>query len=59
MRDESDGIRILITRIYPRFIKKQHFDERMLVLSPDREKCKHDQKTEEDWKTFEKNSFPS
>ena len=36
-RAESDGTRILITRIYPRFIKKQHFDERMLVLSPDRD----------------------
>jgi uncharacterized protein YeaO (DUF488 family) len=26
-RDESEGARILITRSYPRFIKKQRFDE--------------------------------
>ncbi|HVD08358.1 MAG TPA: hypothetical protein VNB67_07930 [Nitrososphaeraceae archaeon] len=36
-RDGSDDTRILITRIYPRFIKKGYFDERMLVLSPDRD----------------------
>lgn len=57
---ESDGT-FLITRIYPRFIKKQHFDERMLVLSPDRDtlrQWKHSQKTEEYWKTFEENYFP-
>jgi uncharacterized protein YeaO (DUF488 family) len=60
-RDESDGSRILITRIYPRFIKKEHFDERMLVLSPDRDtlhKWKHSKKTEEDWKTFEEKFLP-
>jgi uncharacterized protein YeaO (DUF488 family) len=60
-RYESDGTRILITRIYPRFIKKQHFDERMLVLSPDRDtlrKWKHSQKTEEDWKSFEEKLLP-
>jgi uncharacterized protein YeaO (DUF488 family) len=55
-RHESDGTRILITRIYPRFIKKEHFDERMLILSPDRDtlhKWKHSKKTEEHWKRFE------
>ena len=60
-RDESDGTRILITRIYPRFIKKQHFDVRMLVLSPDRDtlrKWKHSQKIEEYWKTFEEKFLP-
>ncbi|HEX7178733.1 MAG TPA: DUF488 family protein [Nitrososphaeraceae archaeon] len=55
-KEESDGTRILISRYYPRFIEKSHFDERMLVLSPDRDrllKWKHSQKTEEDWKIFE------
>ena len=60
-RHESDGARILITRIYPRFIKKQHFDERMLVLSSDHDtlrKWKHSQRTEQDWKTFEEKLLP-
>ena len=60
-RHDSDGARILITRIYPRFIKKQHFDERMLVLSPDPDtlrQWKHSQKTEEDWKTLEEKLLP-
>jgi uncharacterized protein YeaO (DUF488 family) len=52
---ESDGTWILITRIYPRFIKEQHFDERMLLFSPDPDtlrQWKHSQKTEEDWKNI-------
>ena len=30
----------------------------MLVLSPDREKCTHDQKTEEDWKIYKETFLP-
>ena len=59
--DGSDDTRILITRIYPRFINKEYFDERMLVLSPDRDtlrKWKHSQQSEEDWKTFEEKFLP-
>jgi uncharacterized protein YeaO (DUF488 family) len=55
-KEESDGTRILITRYYPRFMKKGHFDERMLVLSPDPDtlrKWKHSKKTEGDWKRIE------
>jgi uncharacterized protein YeaO (DUF488 family) len=60
-KEDSDGTRILITRYYPRFMKKGHFDERMLVLSPDRYtlfKWKHSKKTEEDWKSVEEKFLP-
>jgi uncharacterized protein YeaO (DUF488 family) len=49
-KETSVGTRILITRYYPRFMKKAHLDERMLVLSPDRDtllKRKHSKKTKE------------
>jgi uncharacterized protein YeaO (DUF488 family) len=49
-KEASVGIRILITRYYPRFMKKAHLDERMLVLSADRDtllKRKHSKNTEE------------
>ena len=60
-KEESDGTRILITRYYPRFMKKAHFDERMLVLSPDPDtlrKWKLSKKTEEDWKRIEEKFLP-
>jgi uncharacterized protein YeaO (DUF488 family) len=49
-KEASVGTRILITRYYPRFMKKVYFDERMLILSPDRDtvpKRKHSKKTED------------
>jgi len=49
-KQASVGTRILITWYYPRFMKKAHLDERILVLSPDRDtllKRKHSKKTEE------------
>jgi uncharacterized protein YeaO (DUF488 family) len=60
-RDESDGTRILITRIYLGFIKKQHFDERMLVLSPDRDTLRKGnpvKRLRTIGKHLKKNSFP-
>ena len=35
-KEESDGIRILITRYWPRGIKKEHFDKWYKELSPSR-----------------------
>lgn len=33
-KDESDGTRILITRFYPRGVRKGHFDEWVRELAP-------------------------
>jgi uncharacterized protein YeaO (DUF488 family) len=36
-REESDGRRVLITRYYPRGVKKDRFDDWVRLLSPTRE----------------------
>jgi uncharacterized protein YeaO (DUF488 family) len=35
--EEEDGIRVLITRYYPRGVKKSHFDHWLRELSPSKE----------------------
>jgi uncharacterized protein YeaO (DUF488 family) len=39
-KEENDGIRILITRYWPRGIKKGHFDKWYKELSPSRDLLK-------------------
>lgn len=39
-KEDSDGIRILITRFYPRGVRKDHFDEWVRELSPNIELLK-------------------
>lgn len=39
-KDDSDGTRILITRFYPRGVRKEHFDEWVRELAPSAELLK-------------------
>ena len=36
-KEESDGLRVLVTRFYPRGVKKTHFDIREINLAPSKE----------------------
>ena len=51
-REESDGTRILITRHYPRGIRKGHFDEWYRDLSPSASLLKRYQNGEMSWNDF-------
>jgi len=39
-KDEEDGTRILITRFYPRGVRKDHFDQWMRELAPSKDLLK-------------------
>jgi uncharacterized protein YeaO (DUF488 family) len=51
-KEESDGLRILITRFYPRGVKKGRFDRWMRELSPSRELLKAYRSKEKSWRRF-------
>jgi uncharacterized protein YeaO (DUF488 family) len=53
-REEAeDGLRVLITRYYPRGVKKEHFDEWVKDLSPSRELLFKYNEGKLDWSEFE------
>lgn len=54
--EPEDGHRILITRFYPRGVKKEHFDQWAYVLSPSPALLASYKKGEKDWGEF-KESF--
>jgi uncharacterized protein YeaO (DUF488 family) len=53
-KEESDGIRILITRYWPRGIKKEHFDKWYKELSPSRDLLKKYKDKKIDFPSFGK-----
>ena len=53
-KSEDDGQRILITRYYPRGVKKTHFDDWVRELAPSRELLKQYKEGEITWDKFEK-----
>ena len=52
LKEESDDIRILITRYSPRGIKKEHFDRWYKELSPSRDLLKKYKINKIDFQTF-------
>ncbi len=52
-REESDGTRVLITRFYPRGVKKDRFDRWLRDLSPSRELLGAYRSGEKSWEVFE------
>ena len=60
-KEDSDGIRILITRKWPRGQKKDRFDEWIKDLSPEEDtlnKWEDSKRTEEDWKRYSVKFYP-
>ncbi|HYL72537.1 MAG TPA: DUF488 family protein [Candidatus Acidoferrum sp.] len=53
-KSDDDGIRVLITRYYPRGVKKGHFDEWMRALAPSKELLKEYKDKKIEWNEFEK-----
>jgi len=52
-KSKSDGHRILITRYYPRGVKKTHFDDWVRELAPSRDLLKDYKLGEIEWSEFE------
>jgi len=50
--DEQDGLRVLITRFYPRGVKKEHFDVWIRDLAPSQALLKRYKNSEIDWNDF-------
>lgn len=50
--EPGDGLRVLITRYYPRGVKKDRFDRRVVALSPSRELLSSYRTGERDWAEF-------
>ena len=53
-KSDDDGIRVLITRYYPRGVKKGHFDEWVRTLAPSKELLKEYKDKKIEWDEFEK-----
>lgn len=51
-KEESDGIRILVTRFYPRGVKKDHFDQWVRDLAPSASLLKSYKLGDVNWKEF-------
>jgi uncharacterized protein YeaO (DUF488 family) len=51
-REESDGVRVLVTRFYPRGVKRERFDRWTRELSPSRELLRAYRAKEKDWDVF-------
>lgn len=51
-KEESDGIRILITRFYPRGVKKEHFDVWIRELAPSPSLLQSYKQGERNWADF-------
>jgi uncharacterized protein YeaO (DUF488 family) len=56
--EEDDGVRVLITRYYPRGVKKDHFDYWFQELSPSANLLQAYKERKYDWQTF-KSAFLS
>ncbi len=52
--EEEDGVRVLITRYYPRGVKKSSFDLWIRALSPSRGLLSEYRDGKMDWEEFEK-----
>jgi uncharacterized protein YeaO (DUF488 family) len=52
--EKSDGYRVLITRFYPRGVRRNHFDEWVPTLSPNRELLFDYKEGKIDWNTFQR-----
>jgi len=52
-KERGDGFRVLITRYYPRGVKKTHFDEWIRELAPSRDLLKFYKEEKINWKHFE------
>jgi len=50
--EPGDGLRVLITRYYPRGVKKDRFDRRVVALSPSRQLLSSYRAGEKDWDRF-------
>ena len=53
--EEEDGIRVLITRYYPRGVKKSHFDYWLRELSPSKELLFSHKEDKTSWSEFKIN----
>ena len=53
-KTKEDGRRILITRYYPRGVKKEHFDDWIRELAPSKELLKQYKEGKISWNKFEK-----
>ena len=51
-KDPQDGFRVLITRFYPRGVKKTHFDIWMRDLAPSQQLLKEYKTNKKTWKQF-------
>ncbi len=51
-KDTQDGLRVLITRFYPRGVKKTHFDVWMRDLAPSQQLLKEYKTKKKTWKQF-------
>jgi uncharacterized protein YeaO (DUF488 family) len=51
-RGESDGTRVLVTRFYPRGVKRERFDRWTRELSPSRELLRTYRAKEKSWDVF-------
>lgn len=53
-KEKSDGTRVLVTRFYPRGVKRTHFDAWIRHLSPEAKLLKAYKKGEINWREFSK-----
>jgi uncharacterized protein YeaO (DUF488 family) len=51
-KEESDGLRLLITRFYPRGVKRDRFDRWTRELSPSRDLLRAYRSKEKSWEVF-------
>ncbi|MDA4133476.1 MAG: DUF488 family protein [Thaumarchaeota archaeon] len=51
-REPEDGVRVLVTRHYPRGVKKDRFDRRIIALSPSRGLLSSYREGKMDWDQF-------
>jgi uncharacterized protein YeaO (DUF488 family) len=51
-KEEDDGTRILVTRFYPRGVRKDHFDQWMRQLAPSAQLLKSYKLGEKNWEQF-------
>jgi uncharacterized protein YeaO (DUF488 family) len=51
-REENDGVRVLVTRFYPRGVKRERFDRWTRELSPSRELLRAYRAKEKGWDVF-------
>lgn len=52
--EEDDGFRVLITRFYPRGVKREKYDEWIRLLAPSAELLKRYKDSRIDWNSFKR-----